>query len=819
MNYEKILKEVITRYDVNEDGILEPKETFCILQGLFGPGHTTGHVGLVKQLYEDPKYVAKDVTEIREGSFTTLRGNIPIKGMVKFCEDRLAQSKEYQERAIDSLIAHGYEMDEESDTMILKEANPAHETYQTLYLRVVKMFYNNPLDPNVMTWEMDVGNNMAEFKIRPNEVALKLKEKIRGYENSTAYWDNTEARWELEEKLAQIECFTGKAWNHKFTSAVKEIFKRHDIDGDGKLNRDEMILYCTVFEGQFGRPYILERRLNHNTLELIFHEALANDYELQSLKQFILWHGYDTDLNLRSGAKQESLTLDALVTRLLEDIELKKKKGINFELELLSDITLYSLEHDDEDPLIWEPREDVLQEIAKALSVPDLQDIFELKRGELQNPRSPEEAVQVLILLFRYIREDITQSEIKKTSFIRNAEEIVGNYVKKNPSMFVDHFTSQKTIELLKKNIIVKDQLAFKLCRVFGAGGDSIIPEILRSMHEDVEYFSNFWQNFEPDTLIIIALQLSMIAGHGSGTIVSILKRFDNDKIKTMLENIVEQNIAPKEFTDYIYCSIFKQPYSAILPKEEEICQMTAKEIEKILSEYTGIMEDYINEYFYKNKIIAPEHSIGEEILKDATSLQELKVDRINLVSKFSTAFSLYELDILKQHLKSVHDAPNFNDNRDQEQTLKNLIEAKEKAFHQEFGFDINNLPQDFPLRVVKLSTSGHHQDVFHPSHALASYYMENDNVGGADDCMIINIKLLSKDHEDNVRNWTLEQMQNLLSSRLNASEKAYWEEWDGILYCSDMNPYLIRVACCFEGVGTRYRVDPTKLCKILELV
>ncbi len=140
MNYEKILfciEEVINRYDIDEDNLVEPRETFCFLQGFFGPGHTTGHVGLVKQLYEDPKYEAKDVTEIREGSFTTFRGNIPIKGMMKFCEDKLAQSKEYQEIAIDDLIAHGYEMDENGDTMVLKE------THQKIFLFLKKKYRRN----------------------------------------------------------------------------------------------------------------------------------------------------------------------------------------------------------------------------------------------------------------------------------------------------------------------------------------------------------------------------------------------------------------------------------------------------------------------------------------------------------------------------------------------------------------------------------------------------------------------------------------------------------------------------------------------------
>ena len=87
----------------------------------------------------------------------------------------------------------------------------------------------------------------------------------------------------------------------------------------------------------------------------------------------------------------------------------------------------------------------------------------------------------------------------------------------------------------------------------------------------------------------------------------------------------------------------------------------------------------------------------------------------------------------------------------------------------------------------MKCETRGHHQDAFHPSNSLNSYYLKSDIVGGSAECMIINTNLLSKDHKDEVCNWSYKLMENLLLKRLNAPEKAEWEEWDGILYCSDI--------------------------------
>lgn len=105
----------------------------------------------------------------------------------------------------------------------------------------------------------------------------------------------------------------------------------------------------------------------------------------------------------------------------------------------------------------------------------------------------------------------------------------------------------------------------------------------------------------------------------------------------------------------------------------------------------------------------------------------------------------------------------------------------------------------------------GHHQDALHPVAPMRSYYLEGDHVGGSADCLIVNLKQVRDPSE-----WTLEKMEMKLSQRLNSSTPAAWEKETGVVYLSDMAPYLMRVACCFEGKNSRYRVDPKKLWSVI---
>lgn len=60
----------------------------------------------------------------------------------------------------------------------------------------------------------------------------------------------------------------------------------------------------------------------------------------------------------------------------------------------------------------------------------------------------------------------------------------------------------------------------------------------------------------------------------------------------------------------------------------------------------------------------------------------------------------------------------------------------------------------------------------------------------------------------------SMEDMGRLLDEFDDHQTSRTWPE--GVIFLSDMAPYLIRVGCCFEGQGMPYRVDPEKLWRII---
>ena len=774
-NLRSALKEVISRYDADEDGQLSPKEAFCFLQAFWGVGYSPGHVQLVHRLYTNPNYEAQDVEMTGDEFHRKFSGQIPFRGMMKFCEDELTKSEELQQQAFNSLISHGYELDTKKGRFRLKITDPTHETYQTLCLRLVQKQLNDPSNFFWAQWLVEVSNSMIEYRERPNKKLMKILSETQIFGDSEAHWDNMEADWKLEELIARGDYLekTGLKWSKKFIGACKEIFSRYDGDDDGKLSKDEMRLFRGVLSGRLPTHALLERHMKHPSLETIIEEALENKFQRKSLVKFVFWHGYDANLRLLPDTNREPITQESLIFRLCRDIEDKKSRNVKFEVDLLSDfirLTLY-----EEEEKVPQPGTENLSAIASILGLRDLQDIFKLKSGEYKAPTNHEDAFQLFLLTFRYVwKMEWIESTPKplQITFMRNAEEAIYNYVELQPMAFVDFLSSKEILERLKGIQSVKNYLDQKV----GDGGRrSIIPQIIESLSFREGFtgiFGQFWEIVDPAELVLFAVRLSKAVLYPGSfrydVIINLLRRLDDNAAKSVLESIVEQNIAAREFVDFYYCWRFNEPYPDILPEEAELSQMTAEQITKRLADYCGVPQEKVDDHFMMYKLIAPNQLIGATILEYAKQLQALGVDRKTVAKKFA-----------------------------------GLLEMAVK----------------FPFRVAKCDTSGHHPDAFHPTHGDYSYYIKTDMVGGAADCLIINMTLLSEEHRDEVTHWTYEDMQNLLIARLNAPKKAEWEEWDGVLYCSDMNPYLIRVACCFEGEGTRYRVDVTKLCRILDLL
>jgi len=98
----------------------------------------------------------------------------------------------------------------------------------------------------------------------------------------------------------------------------------------------------------------------------------------------------------------------------------------------------------------------------------------------------------------------------------------------------------------------------------------------------------------------------------------------------------------------------------------------------------------------------------------------------------------------------------------------------------------------------------------------MHSYYLKGDHVGGSCECLIVNTAALAPNE---IEDWTVAAITKKLSNRLNATNPGDWEAHPAVVYFSDMLPYLIRVACMFEGVGARYRIDPAKLISVIKSI
>lgn len=810
------LKEIISRYDLDQNGILDPKETFCCLLGILGPGYSANYNHVVYKLYNNPKYEAIEVEEIKETTYSTYRGKIPLKGIEKFCEDVMNESEEMKSRIYNNVLLHGYELDENKENLRLNVSDPIPETYQTVCMRVAKKLIEHPSHPYLLSWMLDLSNSMFDFRDRPNREVMDLMIESKFNVEVESYWDNLEAQWKLDEKVSQTDCFDKNGiWNKKFTRASEEIFARYDGNNDGKLEKHELQLFQSVLYGRLIQMNHVEDwlRLNSPTLKTIMQEAISDNYHQDLLIKFVFWHGYNTDLELKPKVNSDPITIDTLIARLCEEIESKACKAVKFEQEILSDLILFLLYDDSGD--FDKPNNERTQACAKALGLFDLLDIFQLKRSEVVKLNTAGEAINLITLTFRYTRKYESEQKL----FMRNAENLVYNYVKDNKNEFSEKLFASDTLERTSMTEPVEDYLNNKLCRTSGGKPSNIIELILSSLkieEESPRYFDNVWNLIDPLVLLNLVLRLIRITPYNSdiglAVIIDLLEPFNEIESKNILNTMIEKQIAPKEFVDYISCNLYKIPYPDILPEEEKLCQMTADQIERVLADYCGIKEDKINEYCYKNKLITFQQSIGEVILTDANSLFSLGLDRKLIVTKLMAVLDIGDFVKLNDQLEQSR-KEEYRD-RDWELEAQRRIEEISNIIQETLGDKANDT-----FRVVKCYTGGHHQDMFHPSVAFTSYYLKYDRIGGSADCLIINRKMLSEKHRDLVDKWTNQDLEELLSNRLNAPKSADWESWDGFLYCSDMNPYLIRVACCFEGAGTRYRVDPMKLCRILELI
>ncbi len=820
LNYLPQLEEIITRYNINGTGIMNAQEIFSCLLGILRGGHSPNHVQVVISLFTDPRYQAKDVKGVGEGvSINDIDGKIPINGMVNFCEDKI-KSSEFKEE-LENLIftSHGYELNKDINEYELTISNPKPETLQTVCTRVAKKLINDPHNPPLISYMIDMTNTMLHFRERPNPELMELIKQSKYDIHVEEDWDNREADWVLEDQINQMSCFDWKKmeWKSKFIDACNEIFARYDHDGDGELSFDEGLLFYSIYYKNFPSIVNLNSLFQDKKVNIrsLLQEAGNDKYNQDRVIQFVLWHGYDSDLRLRKDFKVEKINLDSFITRLHADYTRKGGKVVRFEQELLSGLA-FSLLHDEINQTLTDKQ---LDKIAEVLKINDLKKVFKLKDQRMDLLTDTRQALDIMMLTLRYTKKYHSQ----RYKFIETAENLVREHVKDNLQAFLTLILSTETFSLLLKTEPIEDYLSVLLGHSSGGGKTNILHKFMASLSirgEMGNYFEDTWKLLDKTSLLDILINLILFRGSKSGAglkyLFILLEQFTKPEVTNILEGMRTQKLFPEEFIDYIEVNMFEKPFPSILPDELTLSQMSIDEINQVISSYCGINLEYLDDYFFKNGIIAKGQSIGSVISEDARVLASLKVNRTEVAEKLIAILDLY--DAWKMHesieCEKILELPD----KEWIEASQKIIDIKIKRIKTYLNLDPFNLPENFSYRVVKLYTSGHHQDVFHPTSALSSYYLDSDYVGGSAECLLINDKLVSDVHKSEVSKWTEIDMENVLAEKLNSRYRPDCAEWDGIIYCSDMNPYLIRVACCFEGEGIKYRVDPLKLYKFLEL-
>jgi hypothetical protein len=230
--------------------------------------------------------------------------------------------------------------------------------------------------------------------------------------------------------------------------------------------------------------------------------------------------------------------------------------------------------------------------------------------------------------------------------------------------------------------------------------------------------------------------------------------------------------------------------------------------ISKCLSEYLGLESDEeLNAHFVKCGMIRPGQSVSDTIRADLEALNG--VDLELLVRRFESCVRVAWASHIRQVLLE----------RDQDPDVALKIHPEYREYNEDILrlFSADSADEDWrdtnrSIICGILVSGDHHRDPFHPF--VDTFNLASDWVRGSSDIIIINT-MISTEFSGSADQETLE---NLLAERYNSRFSADWESDPGVIYCSDMSPYLFHMSFLLQGSGCRYRIDPVKLCWVLGL-
>jgi hypothetical protein len=661
-----------------------------------------------------------------------------------------------------ALNQHGYD---ESSFKIVDESKKnfkvsLDELFKVSIQRALSSKHNDSLQSRVI----ELQNIFITLKQRPSDENIQLMKQMPGYEYIEEYWLSAFA----PRQPLNFELFDGDKLSNTGAQVLKDIFNKYDTQNKGQLNQAETTLFLIATSGW-------------NTVldaDAVSFEDLRPIFEDKNRRED-LTEGVRVHENYLKSA--DRISYNEVIGAYTSHAKSKHFKGVNAELNTTTNVVYLALN------AFAKFDQHVIDEYVQFSGLKDLPALIAI--SECDTLSTLAQARDCLTLGLKYWQKPVlSEAPLVKAPFFKKLDQLLQKFVSDHKNELEESLLDEEYIKMLCTTESAPDLIARKSCHVFG-GEKMTLGEVLlsdASIQEDHFFGQAFWHmNAKP--LIKFFGLIHRRVGSFSATAIPMCVSLAKTSGIAILECL--NGIVARELIDGLRASLEQKPLSCVLPYEFEANNIkSAADVNTTLAQYLEFKVGELTPYFNSCQMVQPHQNVGEIIWQDYNTLKQLGVDRKVLADKLAAIIALARYrqatqewrEMLKRNVQF----------KVSEAFLKSLKQLS-TLVRQVLQVDPDKVEmgsEAFPYRVELRETRGHHEDPFHPSFAMQSYYLENDYVGGSSDVTIVNTKL-EKAHKE-------------LSS----------------VQLGDMLPYLIRVACFFEGPEVPYRVDPQRICSILEL-
>lgn len=821
------LENVARCYDLDGDDILKWEELVCFIVS-FLRKNDPGCVGFWRSLARNDENVSKyAITDVvAEGYQTSC--SIPIAGVVKLLLD--LRSEENGEDVRLGLVTHGYLPGDGENWKRTPEADEVNGDWSFTYQRAA-------LSKDSM-WSMTVGNAMHHFMVLPTDECLRAIENGGG-DPHRGMWEDRRQKWRTQRILCKIRSLPEDKRRDSLSVALLRVFSRYDADEDDMLNGREVVaLFASALSDPYSSPLSDAEKLFGSPpfSKDSFVKAVEEEKNIEAIVGLLLRMNFKEDM--KWDMPDEKVSLSALIlswkdlclsTNLNEGECVFAFRGACAVVSLaLSNTWLVS--PDDMKNLecitrlhglsdYWKVREEISSDekgfLARASNDVDVawgavSLLVRLHLGLCKNERGSS-----MLDLVRVIDEAaLAHADEIATRLVDGVEEFANA---RDPDDLMSKLRGQRRGG--------RDDTCVKYVSRFGLEREAQNACVRANKSNDQQGQPLMYRTLGKADLSTVALFLAKAAQLCScdsftNTLAGVLERMAKGKGQSFQQAAQEVakselgGLAPEAWLMVAALSTRALP-PIVLPSDAEIIAGGGDFVVLTLCSHLGLKSDgreKLNSWFHRSGFIGQDEDLADVICRDTAVLAKLGVDRFAVAEKMEQVLDIRILSDLKRTVEQLKEAPYARE----EQIAKAELDAKNKAKAAAASLELDEDElyrngSGVPWVVGICSTMGHHGDAFYPFGSMSSYYL---GVGGSCDCVIVN-KQLSADGDGKaleVASW-----ENFLAARLNAKKRPEWEDWDGVLYLSDMQPYLTRQGL-FQGLKSRYRVDPERAVKILRV-